>query len=275
MSARWRRPLVEPGFGQRLPAERRNRRMSIGCCARIGRAHVEHRALALDRIERPRGRDLDRAARERDDRLDLRVARRATRGRRRRSRRRSARRNSARLPPTTPPMPLRVATSGRRERWRRRHLRAPVQAIRVRAAPAGRQLAPAGIPERDDVVEGLVRDRNLDQIDRAFAQAATAARPTGSAGGRRTRRRPGSDRSCDRAAAARSRAGCRRRTAEAHGRRIDERAPDPLAAAGPHREAVGVVDLRTPVVVDAAIVLAVWNMLVSGAMPRRSIALRG
>ena len=37
---------------------------------------------------------------------------------------------------------------------------------------------------------------------------------------------------------------------------IAQRPPDPFAAAGPHRQAVGVVDLRAPVPVHAAVVLA-------------------
>ena len=35
---------------------------------------------------------------------------------------------------------------------------------------------------------------------------------------------------------------------EMHLRRIGQRPPDPLARSGPHRQAVGVMDLRAPIV---------------------------
>src|SRR5581483_11410966 len=57
-----------------------------------------------------------------------------------------------------------------RERRRRRHLRAPVEPVRIERFAARRDGA-RGIPRRDDVVDALVRDRNLEQIDRALIES--------------------------------------------------------------------------------------------------------
>src|SRR6266481_2410095 len=142
-----------------------------------------------------------------------------------------------------------------------RHPGAPIQAVAEQHFLAGLGLL-AGVPESDDVVEGFVDGGYLDQLNRTLA-------PPGAVGSRfRFDPQAGPPVVVDAVVLIVIEISIALKQAEAPGivveiriqmqlRRIDERAPDPFAGAGPHRYAVGIVDLGPPIVGAAAIVLAV------------------
>ena len=195
----WRSPLIQPRLRERAVAAAQEQAQIDGFV--VGGHDVEHRAITVDRRERTRRHQFDFAARRADDGFHLRIVRQAWPDRRRRNRRRNATRNTC-------------ASSRPRRRCRSRSS----ASMRASARPAFSRPSAGDtrtdVPRRLSVFARCSRTRRccrpfrfppaVRAIARSLCRIRTAVRPTRSAAGRRTRRRPGSDRSCGRAAAGRN-----------------------------------------------------------------------
>src|SRR5260370_27161224 len=144
-----------------------------------------------------------------------------------------------------------------RERRGEGHPVDPVQAVVEQQLLPGLRLV-GGVPERDDVVGRFVIGRQFDQIERAFGPATLRLDPD--IGTALVIRRVVLVMievaiALQQPEAARILILIR---VEAYAARVGKRPPDPFPLAVPQREAVRIVDLRTPV--------AAWRTLAASAL---------
>src|SRR5215470_8472516 len=165
------RPLIDPGFGQGFMPETEVKTEVDRLDAVVGGPKIELRAIALDIDLRSGYRELDRATRRGDHGLNLRALRQRRELTADEINRETPREGLALLPDSAADAGSRGhhMSEGRLER----RAGAPMDAI-TREQLLARPRFVEGTPERHDVIGGLVRRRDLYELDGAFAPASSA-----------------------------------------------------------------------------------------------------
>src|SRR5215470_6396593 len=169
LARRGRRPLIDPGFGQGFMSETQVKTEVDRLDAVVGRPEIDLRAIALDIDLRSGHRELDRTTRRGDHGLYLRALRQRRELTADEINRETPREGLALLPDSAAYAGSRChrVSEGRLE-WR---AGAPMDAI-TREQLLARPRFVEGTPERDDVIGGLVRRRDLHELHRALAPAS-------------------------------------------------------------------------------------------------------